>query len=89
MTLFTRHILLPAIAPLSIIGLYFTPVSLMGCANRGLVALAIVFLSLVAGIAAGVMGLQARGRNGTGAGWWIASTLILLLPALLVLGPLG
>jgi len=89
MSLFTRHILIPAIAPLAVVGLYFTPVSLIGCANRGLIALAVVFISLVAGITTGVLGLRARARNGAASGWWIASTCILVLPVLLVLGPLG
>ena len=86
----TRHVLVPAVAPLAIVGLYFTPVTLMGCVNRGLVAVTIVLASLLAGIAAGVLGLRARaGNDASSSGWWMASAFILLLPALLVLGPLG
>ena len=39
MSAFTRHIVIPSIAPLAVVGLYLTPVSLIGCAPRGLLAL--------------------------------------------------
>ena len=48
MSAFDRHILIPAIAPIAVVALYLTPVSLVGCVNRGLMALAVVFLSLFA-----------------------------------------
>jgi len=34
-----RHIALPAVAPAAVTGLYFTPVAVFGCVNRGLMAL--------------------------------------------------
>lgn len=83
----TRHVYLPALAPLAIVGLYFTPLTVIGCATRGLIALAIALVSLVAGLVTAVVALRARGRPV--AMWWITTTLILALPALLVLGPLG
>jgi hypothetical protein len=43
-----KHIALPAAAPVAIVGLYFTPVLLFGCVNRGLLAVAIVLVSAVA-----------------------------------------
>ena len=85
----TKHILLPAVAPAAIVGLYFTPVALIGCVNRGLLALAVVLVSLLAGIAAGLVGIKARQRDPGSRWWWIATLLILATPALLVLGPLG
>ena len=84
-----KHILIPAVAPAAIIGLYFTPVTLIGCVNRGLLALAVVLVSLLAGIAVGLVGIKARQRNPDSRWWWIATLLILATPALLVLGPLG
>ncbi len=73
MTLFTRHIILPSIAPLSVIGLYLTPVSLLGCTTRGFLALAVVFASLGIGISIGMRGLRLRVKGESGSGWWIAS----------------
>ena len=51
MDLLVRHVALPAVAPIAVIGLYFTPVLLFGCVNRGLLALAVVLLSAVTAFA--------------------------------------
>jgi len=83
-----KHILLPAIAPAVVVALYFTPVALIGCANRGLLALGVVLASLVAGIAVGLVGIKERRRDPQSRWWWIASMMLLAAPAFLVLGPL-
>lgn len=84
-----KFILIPLFAPLAIVGLYLMPVSVLGCANRGLAALAVVLISLIAGIVTGLRGIRAQhGKDGLW-GWWFAAACILALPALLVLGPLG
>jgi len=83
-----RHVALPALAPAALIGLYFTPVLLFGCVNRGLLALAVVLLSALAAFVTIGIGLreQARGRSSLR---WLVSTLILATPLILILGPLG
>jgi hypothetical protein len=83
------HIFLPAMAPLAIVALYFTPVALVGCVNRGIAALVVVLLSLIAGIVVAIIGVRAQRRNDGAAVWWIVSACILLVPTMLVLGPLG
>jgi len=83
-----RHVALPAVAPAAIVGLYFTPVLLFGCVNRGLLALAVVLLS--AGAAFVTVGIGLRGRvRGRASAWWVISTVILTTPLVLILGPLG
>jgi hypothetical protein len=82
-----RHVALPALAPAAIIGLYFTPVLLFGCVNRGLLALAVVLLS--AGAAFVTVGIGLREARGRSSVRWIISTIILTTPLVLVLGPLG
>jgi hypothetical protein len=84
-----KHIVIPAVVPTVAIGLYFMPVSLLGCVNRGLIALAVVLISLLGGIAAAVVALRLRVRHNAESGWWVTSACILALPAALVLGPLG
>ncbi len=69
-----RHIALPAVAPAAVTGLYFTPVAVFGCVNRGLMALSVVLLSA---------------RHDPSVDWWLLTTLILLLPIALIVGPLG
>jgi hypothetical protein len=75
----------PALAPLTVVGLALTP---LGCATRGLLALTVVGLSLLAALCLAIRGLVARLRGREVSSWWLASAAILILPALLVLGPL-
>jgi hypothetical protein len=86
---FLRHVIVPAVAPVSIVGLYFTPVLLFGCVNRGLMALTVVFISAVAAFVTIGIAIRAKARNDGSSSWWLLSTLILLVPIVLVLGPLG
>ena len=84
-----KHIVLPAAAPIAIVGLYFTPVLVFGCVNRGLLAVAIVFVSAVAACVTTGKGVRAKAQGLPTANWWLLSTLILVMPIALVLGPLG
>src|SRR5579864_2339417 len=43
-----KHVALPALAPAALIGLYFTPVLLFGCVNRGLLAVGVALLAAAA-----------------------------------------
>ena len=89
MKVFVRHIALPAVAPAAVIGLYFTPVLLFGCGNRGLMAMAVVLISAIAACVTSGIGVRARAQGRSSAQWWLLSTLILVVPIVLVLGPLG
>jgi choline-glycine betaine transporter len=89
MKVFVRHIAVPAVAPAAVIGLYFTPVLLFGCVNRGLMALAVVLISAIAACVTSGIAVRARAQGLSSAQWWLLSTLILLVPIVLVVGPLG
>ena len=85
---FVKHVALPGLAPAALIGLYFTPVLLFGCVNRGLLAVGVALLSAIAAFV--TVGIALRLRvQGKPAGLWILSTLILTSPLALLLGPLG
>ena len=87
---FFRHLILPLVAPATLICLYFTPKTVFGCANRGLMALAAVFLAMVASIPTAMKGAAAKRRGANDeANWWLVTTLILLSPLVLIIGPLG
>jgi hypothetical protein len=87
---FIRHLILPSIAPAIPICLYFTPKTVFGCANRGYMALAVVFLSLVAAVGTALKAESTRRRGEAEAvNWWMITTLVLLLPLVLLVGPLG
>lgn len=83
-----RHIGLPALGPAAIVGLYFTPVMIFGCVNRGLMAVAVAAISTIAAVI--TTRHAARRPSGDPARvWWLLSTGILLLPIALLAGPLG
>jgi hypothetical protein len=85
-----RHLILPSIAPAALICLYFTPKPVFGCANRGHMALAVVFLALVAAIATAFKSLKEKRRGLTdAANCWMVKALILMSPLVLIVGPLG
>ena len=87
---FIRHLILPSIAPVALISLYFTPKTAFGCANRGYMALAVVSLAMAAAIATAFKCVTEKRRGETEeANWWIITTLILLSPLVLLAGPLG
>ena len=80
-----RHILLPAIAPLFFLVVATMPVDVLGCRNRGLLAVAVAFLSVLAGLISAVAGVRGRMRGDSSANWWATSALILAVPALLLI----
>lgn len=85
-----RHVLLPSLAPTLLVGLYFTPKYVFGCANRGYLALVIVFIALSAAVGTAIKGIGEKKQGNTEeARWWIVSTLILVSPLFLLVGPLG
>jgi hypothetical protein len=85
-----RHVFLPSVAPAALILLYFTPKSVFGCANRGYMALTVVFLAMVSAAATAAKGVSEKNRGHRDeANWWIVTTLILLMPLVLLIGPLG
>jgi hypothetical protein len=75
------HILLPALAPAAFFLVASTPVEVLGCFNRGLMALSVAMVSVVAGIIFAVKGRLARRRGDPDAIWWVVSALILAVPA--------
>jgi len=85
-----RHLILPSIAPATLICLYFTPKTVFGCANRGYLALAVVLLGIIAAVPTAMMGAAAKKRGANEeANWWTVTTLILVSPLVLLVGPLG
>jgi hypothetical protein len=96
--LLLRHVLLPALAPAALVVLAFTPLTVIGCVQRGLMALGVVIVSAAAALGTARRALRAqaearvqvqRGEPSSNlASWWLLTTLILLLP-LALLVPLG
>ncbi len=62
-----------------------TPVEVLGCAVRGLIALLIALISGLAALVAAAIGLQGRMRHDRDSIWWVLSTLILVIPVVAML----
>ena len=57
----------------------------LGCRNRGLLAVAIAFTSLLLALAAAITGLIKRVRQAPDHGWWVLSAALLGIPAVALL----
>ena len=75
-----NHVYIPLLIAAIFFALAFTPVSVLGCRTRGLLALVISLSSGLAGIGTGVIGLKKRFRGEADATWWMVSTAILTIP---------
>jgi hypothetical protein len=84
-----RYVALPALAPAAIVGLYFTPLSVVDCVTRGLLALGVALLAAVAAFVSIGMSARSRRRGGGDTLWWLLSAAVLAVPLALLLGPLG
>jgi hypothetical protein len=82
---FLRHILIPSLLPFAFFAVAATPVEVLGCRNRGLLALLISFVSVLAGLAAAVRAVQERRRGEADSDWWVVSALILAIPPVALL----
>lgn len=89
LSLLLRHVALPAVAPLALVALYFTPLTAVGCAERGLLALAVTAAATVVAFGCIVMAFRARAQGDDRSSWWMLSTAILALSLALLLGPFG
>jgi hypothetical protein len=58
-----------------------TPIHVLGCRTRGLLAFIIAFVCVLAALGASVMGAKGRMKGDPSAKWWLASTVILAIPA--------
>ena len=79
------HILIPSLLPIAFFAVAATPVEVLGCRNRGLLALLIAFVSVLAGIWAAVRAVQGRRRGEAEVSRWVATALILAIPPVALL----
>ncbi len=76
-----RHVALPSIAPALFFAVAATPVEVLGCRTRGLLALMIALVGALAGLGAAILAVTGRLRGGQGGKWWVATSLVLAIPA--------
>ena len=70
-------------------GLFFitasTPVEVLGCSVRGLIASLIALISSLAALVAVIIGVRGRVRHSKNSFWWVVSTLILMIPVIAII----
>ena len=76
------HIIFPAIMPVAFFIIATTPVEVLGCRTRGLIALLIAFISALGALGTAIMGAKGRIRGDAYAIWWVASSIILVIPVI-------
>jgi hypothetical protein len=80
-----RHVILPACAFVIFLAIASTPVEVLGCRNRGMMAFGVSLASGVGALAAAVIGLRTRIRGSSNSIWWVITCLILTLPVVALL----
>ncbi len=80
-----RHIILPAIVPALFFAVAATPVEVLGCRTRGLLAGTVALVGALAAVVAAILALRGRLRNDPHANWWVVSSLVLAIPAVAVI----
>ncbi len=74
------YILIPAIMPAFFFLIALSPIEVLGCRTRGLLALLIAFVSGLAALVTAITGVKGRMRGDANSKWWIMSTLVLAIP---------
>jgi hypothetical protein len=77
-----NHIVTPAMMSVLFFIVASTPVEMLGCAVRGLIAALIALISGLAALVTVIIGLKGRMRRDKNSIWWVISTLILVIPVI-------
>jgi len=76
----TRHVAIPATTPAVFFLVASTPVSVLGCRNRGLFALLVALASGLWAAVAAAIAARRRARGDADAFWWVISSMVLTIP---------
>ena len=79
-----HHLIIPVVLVILFLLIVSTPVEVIGCRNRGLIAATIALVGALSSLGAVIKGLMGRIRGDPTSTWWITSALILMVPALIV-----
>jgi len=80
----TKHMIIPITVPAIFFILALLPVELLGCRNRGIAAGTVAIVGGILGIVAAVKALMGRVREDKNSSLWMASALILAIPAFFI-----
>ncbi|MFC1814324.1 hypothetical protein ACFL03_16725 [Thermodesulfobacteriota bacterium] len=80
----TKHIIIPLIVPAIFFVVASLPVEVLGCRNRGIIAALLAIAAGILGIVAAVKALMGKVRGDSNSFLWVASALILAIPAIFI-----
>ncbi|MGC1453911.1 MAG: hypothetical protein WA946_01810 [Nitrospirota bacterium] len=81
----SRHIVYPALITMFFFAVALSPINMLGCRTRGLLALVIALGSGFAALFTAFRALKVRLRGDGDSQWWVISTLILTIPVVAML----
>jgi hypothetical protein len=76
------HLLLPVFLPVVFFRVATTPVEVLGCRTRGLIAVSIALVSGMAALGIAIRGAKGEPSRNIHAIWWISSSFILAIPVI-------
>ncbi len=79
-----KHIIIPALVAAIFFVVASLPVELFGCRNRGIAAALFAIAAGILGIVAAVNALMGKVRGDANSSLWMASALILAIPAIFI-----
>lgn len=85
MSRLVRHVLIPGAVPLLFFAIALTPVDVLGCRTRGLLALTVSLGSGFAAVGLAIRGVMARIRGQELSAWRILTMLVLTVPVVAML----
>ena len=84
-----KHVVVPAIVPVAFFLVAAMPVEVLGCRNRGLLAVLIALLGALGGLGALLTATVRRMRGAPHTHWWVVTAVIVTLPAVAVIVAAG
>ena len=79
------HLMIPATLPILFFVTASIPVEVLGCRNRGLIAVAIALVSGLSALGTAMIGARGRMKGSADSFWWVSSALILVIPVIALL----
>jgi len=76
------HIVVPLIAAVSFFVIAYTPVQVLGCVTRGLLAIAVAVPCSIGAVVVSIIGSKARVRGDATWKWWLITSIILAIPGI-------
>jgi hypothetical protein len=76
------HLIFSTVMPVLFLIIALTPVEVLGCFVRGLIAMLIALISGLAALASAIIGLKGRVHHDPNAICWVISTLVLVIPVI-------